>query len=134
MFTRECVCPDQHVHFRVSPGQVMERATIRRLGAWAINLSNNSVRALLVSNKEFKKMCPLLRGEEDIIIDREDVLCPSLSGDNQSVTWLCWDRFINKSQTGVVRCYPVSDFHLWIAIGYNDSCDKAIPQRALHDE
>jgi hypothetical protein len=69
MSSRERVRPDQHVHFRVSPDQVMKRAAIRRLSAWAIILSNNSVRAPLVSEKEFEKFFPLPGSEKDIIVD-----------------------------------------------------------------
>src|SRR6476469_1413995 len=134
MFTRKCVCPDQHVHFRVSPGQVMKRAAIRRLGARAINVSNNSVRASLVSEKKFKKISPLLRGKKDIIVYREDVLCPSLSCENQPVTWLCWSSFIDEGQPRVRRFYPISNFDLRIAIGHNDPCNKSIPQCALHED
>ena len=77
MFPRERERPDQHVHFRVSPRQVVKRATIRRLGAWAIILSNYSVRTLLITEEKFKEFCPLLRGEKDIVVNRQDVLCTS---------------------------------------------------------
>jgi hypothetical protein len=110
----------------------MKRAVIRRLGARAINVSNNSVRAPLVSEKKFKKISPLLRGKKDIIVYREDVLCPSLFCENQSVTGLCWSSFIDEGQAGICRFYPVSNFDLRIAIGYNDPCNKSIPQCALH--
>src|SRR6476659_7173899 len=98
MFPCKRVRPDQHIHFCISLRQMMKRAAIRRLGAGAIILSTNSVRALLVSEKEFKKICPLLRSEKDIIVDREDVLCPGLSGENKSVTRLCWRCLIDERQ------------------------------------
>ncbi len=59
---RERVRPDQHIHFCVSRRQMMKRAAIRRLGARAIILSNNSVRTLLVSEKEFEKILSTARG------------------------------------------------------------------------
>jgi hypothetical protein len=95
MFSREGVRSNEHIHFCVAPRQMMKRTTIRRLGARAIILSNYSVRALLVSEKKFEKTCPLLRSEKDIIVNREDVLCPSLSGENESVTRLCRTHFID---------------------------------------
>src|SRR5436190_10447864 len=101
MFTGKCERPDQHVHFRVSPGQVVKRATIRRLSAWAIILSNYSVRTLLITEEKFKEFCPLLWGEKDIIVNREDVLCPGLFCENQSVTWLCWSCLIDECQARV---------------------------------
>ena len=111
---------------------MMKRAAIRRLGAWAIIVSNYSVRILLIAEKKFEEFCPLLRGEKDIIVNREDVLCPSLFCENQSVTGLCWSSFIDQGQAGICRFYPVSNFNLRIAIGYNDPCDKSIPQCAFH--
>src|SRR5206468_9904295 len=54
MFSRERVRSNQYIHFCVSLRQMMKRTTIRRRGARAVILSNHSVRALLVSEKEFK--------------------------------------------------------------------------------
>ena len=134
MFVRVCVRPDQHVHVRVLSGDMMKRAAIRRLGAWAIILSNYSVRTLLISEKKFEEFLPLRGSKEDIIVNREDVLCTSLFCENQSVTWLCWSSFIDEGQAGICRFYPVSNFNLRIAIGYNDPCNKSIPQCALHEK
>ena len=88
----------------------MKRAAIRRLGAWAIILSNDSVRTLLVSEKKFEEFFPLPGSKEDIIVNREDVLCPRLSGKNQSMTGLCWDRFIDKGQAEDLPIAPSLEF------------------------
>jgi hypothetical protein len=111
---------------------MMKRAAIRRLGTRAINLSTNSVRALLVSEKEFKKILPLPGSEKDIVIDREDVLCSALSSENKSVTRLCGRCFIDERQPRICQCDPVSNFNLRIAVRYNDPCNKSIPQCAFH--
>jgi hypothetical protein len=113
---------------------MMKRAAIRRFGARTIKVSNNSVRTLLVTEEKFKEFCPLLWGEKDIVVNRENVLCPRLPSQNEAMTGLCWDRFIDKGQAGICRSYPVSNFHPWVAVGHNDSCDKSIPQRALNEE
>ena len=95
MFAGERVRPDQHVNLRVASNHVMKRAAVRRGGARPINLSDDSVRTLVVRQEQLKEIFPLPRSEEDIVVDRENVFRSGLSGEYQPVTRLCSLNFIS---------------------------------------
>src|SRR4030095_15792973 len=134
VFTSECKCANQDVDLGVFCNHMMKRAAVRRYSARAINLPNNTVWNVLVMNQKFKKSPPLLRSEKDIVIDRKDIVRSRVACENQSVTGLCWNSFVNQNQPRVGTSYPVREFHVWVAIRHDHPRDKLIPQRAVQDE